>query len=55
MAVPRGKRDWSLELREQWAPYSCLGLSAFFIARAFLDELLPRTPSIFDAGPHFMR
>jgi len=25
------------------------------IYQVFLDELLPRTPSIFDAGPHFMR
>jgi hypothetical protein len=38
---PAWERDWPLELREQWAPYSCLGLSAFFIVRAAFIRFRP--------------
>ena len=42
---PAMERDWPLELREQWAPYSCLGLGAFFLVRAAFIRFSPLSTS----------
>ena len=39
--TPAWEHDWPAELRGQWAPYSCLGLGAFFIVRAAFIRFAP--------------
>jgi hypothetical protein len=38
---PAWEHDWPSELREQWAPYSCLCLGVFFIVRAAFIRFRP--------------